>query len=559
MPQPGRQRPVPPWPSAPPWLIGTALVSGGDLENSAFVLLADNGVINALSENYPTVTGLSVPTVAGDRWLDRLPTGLRQAATELLESGDGDRIVPVITTELRWLRLRSRRTQAESERLGMVIRLDNLTALDPATSLIAQLIRDPLTGLYNRRAFLDLTRLPAAETARYGRVLAVDLRRFRRINEVWGRLIGDACLVETTHWLQSIGDPDDLLIRLGDAEFFVLLGPNSDADAALAGQPQRTVRIGERSLQLSLQAGVAAGTDLGDTAARAEVALSEAKRDSWRSVVSWSDAIAERTAQVATNEEAVQQAVAAGDEAVYFQTIVNVVTGRVTGVEGLVRLGGAATDLPTYEILEASHRLGLTPTFAARVYDLAFGDGLRLRELFPHCLLGINVSREFLSTGLAIDTVLASAHRCGVNPDEITLELTEDVANGLSPEMLLAELRRGAEAGLQIVIDDFGRGETSLSLLRKLPLTAIKIDRSLLPLLASDERGWDFVEGVASLLSKITGRLVVEGIETQEQSLRLRQLGLYLQQGYLFGAPKPADRWLADGFRLPTGQPVRPS
>jgi diguanylate cyclase len=213
---------------------------------------------------------------------------------------------------------------------------------------------------------------------------------------------------------------------------------------------------------------------------------------------------------------------------------------------------GPAAELPTDLVLAASHRLGLTPSFAERIYELAFGNGLRLRSVFPGCLLNINVSREFLSTGLAIDTVLATAGRFDIPLSEVVLELTEEVATELPPELLFDELGRAAEHGLQLAIDDFGRGETSLALLRKLPLTAIKLDRSLLPA-HPDERGWDFVEGVVSLLSKLTCRIIAEGVETPDQSRRLRQLGVYAQQGYLFAEPRDTAFWLANGLTVTAG------
>ena len=128
-------------------------------------------------------------------------------------------------------------------------------------------------------------------------------------------------------------------------------------------------------------------------------------------MVRWTDEIAEQTARSAAAEEAVQQAISAGDETVLFQPVVDLRTGAVSGVEALVRLGGPAAELPTDLVLAASHRLGLTASFAERIYELAFSNGLRLRSVFPGCLLNINVSREFLSTGLAIDTVLATAGR----------------------------------------------------------------------------------------------------------------------------------------------------
>ena len=534
---------------------GRPLLPSQDGTECTTALLEPTGEIGWAERNYSTVTGVGQP-VAGTYWPDSLPYELREAADRMLaglsSTGPVDRILPCFTPELRWLRVRLLTVSQPGGSELLLVRLDDLTDL-PENSLLAQLIREPLTGLYNRQAFLDLAALPPSATARYAGALVVDIRRFRRINEVWGAAAGDRCLIEAARWLGSLCSAGDLLFRFGGAEFLLLLGPASSAPSLLAESGSRPVRIGRWQIQLSLQAGWAARAD-GDSllalAEQADTALATAKRQAWRNVVRWTDEIAEQTARAAADEEAVQQAISAGAEAVLFQPVVDLRAGRVSNLEALVRLGGPAAQLPTDLILTASHRLGLTPQFAQRVYDLAFANGLQLRSVFPGCLFNINVSREFLSTGLAIDTVLAAADRFGIPLSEVVIELTEEVATELPNELLFAELDRAAEHGLQLAIDDFGRGETSLALLRKLPLTAIKLDRSLLPV-QPDEHGWEFVEGVVSLLAKLTGRIIAEGVETAEQSNRLRALGVYAQQGYLFAEPRDMAYWLANGLNVP--------
>jgi diguanylate cyclase (GGDEF)-like protein len=522
----------------------------------ATVLLEPDGTIRWADQNYSTITGREQPA-AGSSWAASLPPELHDAAQRLLAevsgSGSADTILPCFTPRLRWLRLRMLAVLRPDDVRLLLVRLDDLTGVAD-TSLLAQLIRDPLTGVYHRQAFLALAALPGTATDRYTGALVTDIRRFRRINEVWGGAAGDHCLVEAARWLRSLGAPGDLVFRFGGAEFLLLLERSSAAPALLAEAGSRPIRFGRRQIQLSLQGGWAERAGNGSLlglAEQADTALATAKRQAWRTVVRWTDEIAQQTARAAAAEEAVQQAISAGEETVLFQPVVDLRTGAVSGIEALVRLGGPAAELPTDLVLAASHRLGLTPSFAERVYELAFSNGLRLRSVFPGCLLNINVSREFLSTGLAIDTVLATARRFDIPLSEVVLELTEEVATELPTELLFAELGRAAEHGLQLAIDDFGRGETSLALLRKLPLTAIKLDRSLLPS-HPDERGWDFVEGVVSLLSKLTRRIVAEGVETQEQSRRLRQLGVYAQQGYLFAEPRDTAYWLANGLTVPS-------
>jgi len=536
-------------------LDGRPLLAGQDGAHGAAALLDESGTIRWVEPNYATLTGVAEPA-AGIPWPDSLPPETREFGRRLLadfaEAGAADSVTPCFTPQLRWLRAQLLPvTRADGDRL-LLARLDDLSALD-GSSLLSQLIQDPLTGLHNRQAFLELAALPGTATERYASALAVDIRRFRRINEVWGALAGDRCLIETAHWLRSLCSDGDLLFRFGGAEFLLLLQPSSAVPALLAESGSRPVRVGRRQIQLSLQAGWAersGGSSLLALAEQADTALATAKRQAWRTMVRWTDEIADRTAREAAAEEAVQQAISAGAETVLFQPVLDLQAGRVSNLEALVRLGGPAAQLPTDLILAASHRLGLTPQFAERVYELAFAHGLQLRSVFPDCLFNINVSREFLSTGLAIDTVLTAARRFDLPLSEIVLELTEEVATDLPGELLFAELGRAAEHGLQLAIDDFGRGETSLALLRRLPLTSIKLDRSLLPV-QPDERGWEFVEGVVSLLSKLTNRIIAEGVESPEQSRRLCELGVFAQQGYLFAEPRDLAYWLANGLVVP--------
>ncbi|MEO6703544.1 MAG: GGDEF domain-containing phosphodiesterase [Jatrophihabitantaceae bacterium] len=518
------------------------------------VLLSPDGLILQAGSRYQSIVGGQSP--AGQFWPATMGAGAAGAEQVLAELSAGrqvDRIVVLIRDRPRWLRVQGWPAgQSGTEAAVLVLQIEDLTDADTA-SLATQLIRDPLTGSYNRRALIELAALPATATAGYHSMLIVNVRGFRRINELWGPRVGDDCLVETAAWLSALIGDDELLVRLSGSQFIVLCGQNSTVAGQLAGSASRQLMAGRRRILLSLQAGSAdrpAGGSLLDCADEAERALSVAKRDAWRTVVSWTQEIASDAGQAAAEEESVLQAVAARQEAVRFQPIVNLADRRVSGVEALVRMAGPAAELPTERILAASHKLGLTPELAERVYDLAFTEGLALREVFPGCLLGINVSREFLSTRLAIDTVLGSARKAGVPLDQVVVELTEDVAAGLSTDLLASELRRGAELGMQMVIDDFGRGETSLSLLRKLPLSGIKLDRSLLPL-DDDDRAWDFVAASVHLLNQLTDRIVAEGIETELQSRRMRALGIDIQQGYLFGQPETSQHWLRHGLLLP--------
>jgi diguanylate cyclase (GGDEF)-like protein len=529
-------------------------------DHSASLLLDTDGIVLHSDDEYAAVLGLdgSKPVV-GQYWPTTMPPDAITAAENILRESDEsqslDRVVVSASGRPSWFRVQLWHSrQGGGGRPVLVVQLTELgnAELD-RQSLAAQIIRDPLTDVFNRRAFLELAALPAEATAGFAEVLVVDIRRFKRVNDLWGQQIGDRCLIETAGWLRSMAAVEDVLFRLDGSRFVLLCTGDSMVAETLRAGSERMVHIDGRRILLSLQAGSSRrspGTSLLAAAEEAEIALTVAKNQAWRTVVPWTAQISYNAIEAASVENAVQQALAGHHEAVLFQPLVNVARGRVGGIESLLRLGGPASRVPTDQVLATSHRLGLTPQFAARVYDLAFAEGLTLRSVFPGCLLGVNVSREFLSTGLAIDTVVASARRAGVDLDEVVVELTEDLAAGLSTEQLVAELCRGAELGMQMMIDDFGRGETSLSVLRKLPLSGVKLDKSLLPI-DDDERAWDFVRGTVGLVKNFSGRLIAEGIETELQSRRLYEIGIDIQQGYFFGQPETSQHWLEHGLTLP--------
>jgi diguanylate cyclase (GGDEF)-like protein len=543
---------------------GRQLLPARTGDHSVSLLLDTDGIVLHADDDYPAALGIdrSAPVV-GQYWPATMPPDAMAAAENIFgeadESRSLDRLIMSASGRPNWFRVQLWHSRQGGG--GPAVLVVQLTELANAEldhqSLAAQIIRDPLTELFNRRAFLELAALPAEATAGFAEVLVVDIRRFKRVNDLWGQQVGDRCLIETAGWLRSMAADEDVLFRLAGSRFVLLCTRESTLVETLRAGGERMVHVDGRRILLSLQAGSSRrspGTSLLAAAEEAEIALTVAKNQAWRTVVPWTAQISHNAVEAASVENAVQQALAGHHEAVLFQPLVNVARGRVGGIESLLRLGGPASRIPTDQVLATSHRLGLTPQFAARVYDLAFAEGLTLRAVFPGCLLGVNVSREFLSTGLAIDTVVASARRAGVALDEVVVELTEDLAAGLSTEQLILELRRGAELGMQMMIDDFGRGETSLSVLRKLPLSGVKLDKSLLPI-DDDERAWDFVRGTVGLVKNFSGRLIAEGIETELQSRRLYEIGIEIQQGYFFGQPETSQHWLQHGFTLPEPYP----
>jgi diguanylate cyclase (GGDEF)-like protein len=421
-----------------------------------------------------------------------------------------------------------------------------------------QLVRDELTGLYNRRALFDIADFDDPATSPFASVLLTDVRRFKSINDVWGQAGGDRCLVEVSRWLQSIAGPTDVIVRLAGDEFLLLCEAGSTVAAAVEQAGELDFDFGGERIPVTLQAGWTprlAGQPLLQAADNAERALAVAKRSVLRTVVEWTPEISRTAQERVAEEETVRTAIAGGDVNVHFQPLIDVATSEVFGMESLVRLRGPGSGISAERIVDASHQLGLMSTLAKTCFQQAFRDGLRLRSKFASLMVGVNISREFMGTGLAIDSVIEAAAAAGLPCSNIVVELTEEVAVGVSAADLVAELRYAADLGLTVVIDDFGRGETALSLLRMLPLGGIKLDKSLIPA-GGDDAGWSFVEGTVSLLRTLAPRLVAEGVETELQSRRLHDIGVSIQQGFLFGRPELVGHWLQTDPAIPGRRPT---
>jgi diguanylate cyclase (GGDEF)-like protein len=521
----------------------------------ASVLVAADASITWWNEAFAAMS-IAGPDLHGRPLAAALPPDMAAAIAEVhADARNGelvDRLVTSVQPEPRWFRVHAREAAYTGAPDTLVVLQLEQISTDQAESgsVVDEIVRDALTGAFNRRALFDIAELDDPAGSPFASVLLADVRRFSSINDVWGQAAGDRCLVEVSRWLHSVALPGDVVVRLSGDEFLVLGLQGSDVASAIETAGELTVVVDGQRIPFTLRAGWTTrrpGQSLLVAAQRAERALAAAKRSSWRSVVAWTAEISRAATSRVVAEETVRRAISAGAIDVHFQPLVDVTGPRVVAVEALVRLAGATSGVGAETIINAGEQLGLMPELARMICDRAFAQAPTLKRAFPGVHIGINISRDFLGTGLAVGTVLASATAAGLQPHEIVLELTEEFASSVSGATVLSQLRRAHELGMAVMIDDFGRGETALSTLRSLPLAGIKLDRSLLPPdgeHGADDAGWAFVAGTASLLHTLAPSLVAEGVETVAQSRRLLELGISVQQGFLFGPPRPAHEWL---------------
>ncbi|MFC4296066.1 putative bifunctional diguanylate cyclase/phosphodiesterase [Novosphingobium tardum] len=411
---------------------------------------------------------------------------------------------------------------------------------------------DPLTGAANRRTILARLADALDDHGRPTPWLAlVDLDGFKHINDTYGHGAGDAVLCAVT---SRIADAAQIMAfgRLGGDEFALLLDGELDSEGAsavvdaLAAHIRRPITHGHERLRVSCSIGLRKTRSthtVPECLERADAALYKAKdaRGGVRFEFTEADEreLQERRAITRTFHSSDLQS----QIALVYQAIVDGDTGRVIGFETLARWTPDGRTWLTPErfvgVAEATGRIGeLTRTVLAK--SLA-----EFRAWEHGCGLAINLSaRDILRAGAAdwIGGIVAAA---GAPPASITLEITETA--------LLSDYRRAAEnlsalrsQGFQIALDDFGTGQSSLSHVHRLPLDHIKIDRSFAAGLTTDAGSRAITGTIVALARQLRLGCTIEGIETAEQRVAARSLGLRMMQGFHFGQPMPADLALAE-------------
>lgn len=408
---------------------------------------------------------------------------------------------------------------------------------------------DTLTDLPNRSLFqarVDEAVRTAQAAEDQVTVATVDLDRFKEINDALGHRNGDRVLIELGHRLQDALRPGETVARLGGDEFgIILLGPAPPEDRLRCLQAQLEEEVEVAGLVLSAEASfgfVTApddGADADTLLQRTDVAMFAAK-SSHAGVLRYHPDLdrfdAERLGLVTQLRRAIED-----DQLVlHYQPQQNLISGRITAVEALLRW-----QHPTRGLLYPDTFLGLAEqtdvinTLTRWVLRRALAD---LRSLDPHgdLLVAVNVSaRNLGAPGFAAD-VLAELRKTEVEAGRLILEVTE-TALMTDPARASAVLRRLADAGVAISLDDFGQGQTSLSYLSRLPLDELKLDRSFVADMLDDPAHAAIVRSMIDLGHNLGLRVVAEGVETEDTLAALKQARCDVVQGFLLARPMTLD------------------
>ena len=439
---------------------------------------------------------------------------------------------------------------APLEWIGVV--LDISERVDAEQALRRAALEDALTGLPNRAHLMQSLSTVLAHRDPKAAVIFVDIDRFKSVNDGFGHESGDLLLQTVARRLQAAVRPSDVVSRLSGDEFAVLCdGLSGDEEGVLIAR--RLCRQiaqpldGDDRISVSASVGVAFAT--GDQAAGPEALISAADAAMYRAksrggglVDVFDEDLRRRVFERAEIEREVRAGLDGGAIGLAFQPIVGLDPAGPPAAEALLRWqrpDGPA--LSAADVVSVAEQVGLIPEIGARVLSAACRTARQWLDAGAPVRVSVNVSaRQLVRPDELVGHVRQALAESGLPPALLALEMTESV--------LMEDMRDGEEVlqtlralGVEIEIDHFGVGYSSLSYLHRLPIDSIKIDRSFIDGLPEDHGSARVLEAIVGLARAFGIHTTAEGVETREQLDAVRAAGCDSAQGYLLARPGPAD------------------
>jgi diguanylate cyclase (GGDEF)-like protein len=414
---------------------------------------------------------------------------------------------------------------------------------------------DALTDLPNRSLLEDRLTTALAQAHRKSRMLALlylDLDRFKRVNDTLGHSLGDHILQSVAERLTSIVREADTVARVGGDEFTILLPEISQAQDAIdvadriLRELRRPVMVDHRELPATTSMGIAFypnDAEEADTLLRnADIAMYRAKEQGRDNYQLYTAAMNARIAERFAVENDLRRALDRNEFVVYYQPQVDLSSQQIVGVEALVRWEHPTRGLMLpADFIPVAEESGLIVPLGEWVLRTACAQAKAWQEAgLPPIRLAVNLSgRQFQQRNLS-EMVERALNETSLEPRYLQLEITETVVMH-DMDFTIATLNNLKAMGIQIAIDDFGCGHSSLNYLKRLPIDDVKIDRSFVHDLATDPSDAAIVGSVVAMTRELNLNVVAEGVETEEQLAFLKERQCDVVQGFLFSRPVPPD------------------
>ena len=422
---------------------------------------------------------------------------------------------------------------------------------------------DPLTGLQNKTAFMEQAEAEAQKAKASGSKVAVvhiDLSGFKRINETMGMRAGDEALKEVSCLLAQVADSEQLLCRWSADKFLMLL-PEADGIRlnvatskvlSLLGNP---LHLAQGSARVMANLGVSMypsdGEKLLDLALKAEQAVGIAKSMGPGKVYFYDEKDARDNAEIGSIEQELLEALETRALDAWLQPKFSCDGKELCGYEALARWKRKdGSQMPPGKFVRVAELCGhqdrLDMLVASKAMEIFLSLPARAREA---CVLAVNASPKSIGPDFAVRW-LNLAKACGLEAQKLEIEITETAVASNAAEVArqLGLLRK---AGVRIALDDFGVGQSSLSMLKGMPLDTIKIDKAFVDSLPGDGVDAAIVDAAINVAKKLGLSTVAEGVERPEQAQDLMRRGCDKIQGYLYAKPMDAQAlrgWLAEFF-----------
>ncbi|HEY1976866.1 MAG TPA: EAL domain-containing protein [Candidatus Baltobacteraceae bacterium] len=423
---------------------------------------------------------------------------------------------------------------------------------------------DALTGLPNRTPFLQSVSTAMSEVragTRSYAVFFIDLDRFNMVNDTLGHIAGDELLKLVARRLRETLPPDAMVARLGGDEFVVLapVDPSGIEPIArlLLESFKRPIVLESRSLRIGASFGI---VDIGGEYSRpdellrdADIAMFHAKLAGRGRYALFDLAMRLRVAEASELENDLRHGIEKHEFTPHYQPLCDIESASIRSFEALVRWQRPGRGLvPAAEFIGFAESHGLIDAIDLMVLEDVCEHAAAIRAAYAESSIAVNISAAHLAATDLVSTVAAALSTRGLSPSALKIEVTETAVMS-NEELARATMTGLRDLGVQIVLDDFGQGHSSLAYLQHLPIAGLKIDRCFVEPLGTSAQALAIVRSIVALAGTLGLYTVAEGVENEAQLQVLRELGVNLGQGHLFAPPLALDELLKRSAQATAG------